>query len=89
MNYIRQAVELADGFDPSPLQNQQPFLDALAAQLTRQVDAISYYECVSHPIYTRITQLDDVGLPKHEWYGKGPDRTMNTIRAIIDSGVLK
>ena len=65
------------------------FLDALAAQLVRQVDALGANVRVSKdkttifpsvkadPYWQNITKL------------KGPDRTMNTIKAIVDSGVLQ
>ena len=77
---IRKAVELADGFWwkedcvhvlDTPMHYRadalpQTILDALAAQLTRQVD-----------------ELDDY------WVCAEDDRTMNTIKAIVDSKVLE
>lgn len=91
-DYIRKAVELADGwyithiydgedivawtdrqYPPSfVLQSMDRWgLDALAAQLVRQVDALEGYWvknicCIS-----------------------GDDRTLNTIKAIVNSGVLE
>ena len=89
-DYIRKAVELADGFrwlhrdqvEIPDLNNavlrpfeQQWFLDALAAQLVRQVDAV-------------LPQQDWLTLSRPFYKTNGPDRTMNTIKAIVDSGVL-
>lgn len=97
---IREAVMLADGWgepdkggvhvlcDDSELVCQWPLcqhdLDALAAQLVRQMDALGFPVLID-PDRTEIEV--DIGLP--EWCAGGPDRTMNTIRAIVDSGVLK
>jgi len=109
--YIRDGVELADGWDlthiyagedivsfyalgePSgPLPDmsfvlQQPTqcgLDALVAQLTRQVDALDsetfVMACDNYSTVKRIhTRLSFV---------EGPDRTMNSLKAILDSRVL-
>ena len=99
---IRKAVELADGFgfmpgDPGCFYVQEPWdelsavieepdqwlLDALAAQLVRQVDALGGHPSIA--VYQRHTQVfTDSGFFKR----KGPDRTLNTIKAIVDSGVL-
>jgi len=92
-DYVKKAVELADGWrldgngvwPPRPLPGApfqeatkvQVTLDALAAQLVRQVDA-TVYSC-------------QVGRGMAQCYNsiqQGPDRTMNTIKAIVDSGVL-
>ena len=87
-DYIKAAVELADGWtyhdgDCSHEETErwfigcklpQVWLDALAAQLVRQVDAID-----GEKIHNDFIQI-----------GVGPkDRTMNTIKAIVDSKVLK
>ena len=94
-DYIRKAVELADGFAPEALQisntddmvvgfEEQFFLDALAAQLCRQVDALPMiWVCAEND--TSCVQHSEFGTRAVE---RGPDRTMNTIKAIIDSGVL-
>ena len=95
---IRKAVELADGwfmqsngsvFCPAvpekcyPLSGTGPMADLLAAQLVRQVDAAlpRYGVCV----------FDDETVvecrPAHVCVS-GPHRTMNTIKAIVDSEVL-
>ena len=70
---------------------EQWHLDALAAQLVRQVDALA-------------EQIHEVDISKGEvWVGtcdsydgikgiakvRGPDRTMNTIKAIVDSKALE
>ena len=66
-------------------------LDALAAQLVRQVDAIENFELL---IRRDVTQLINVYSEAFEMdemieYSGGHGRTMNTIRAIVDSGVLE
>ena len=99
-DYIRKAVQLADGWHVSsddcvttdefgglahPTESEI-LLDALAAQLVRQVDAIDAIYVMSYPDKSAVIDdglLDVVGI--HE----GPDRTMNTIKAIIDSKVLE
>lgn len=58
-------------------------LDALAAQLVRQVDAIADFRVDSFFDYVEVAQ-------RGRSLGRcgGPDRTMNTLRAIVESGVL-
>ena len=116
-DYIREAVELAEGFTLQKwhfgemlkigsyvvLSNhKQPldfsilpqwFKDALAAQLVRQVDAlpdttdwddlISMNDCSGFFVWT-VEGIEDALPPT---YDQG--RTINTIRNIVDSGVLK
>ena len=103
-DYIRKAVELADGwqydeightgiykiFLPDTMNiwvsfDYQPALDALAAQLVRQVDVLSNYAGVK--ICPRITEIFSVAGESH-MPSTGPDRTMDTIKAIVDSAVL-
>lgn len=98
---IRKAVELADGWqyqekwfayipgltdgvgEPSQSLDEQFVLDALAAQLVRQVDALDWSDFESQPTWCALfTKGDRVSLKS------GPDRTMNTLRAIVQSGVL-
>lgn len=89
--YIRKGVELADDVWPwdfwkTGVQDISEMsgleIDALAAQLVRQVDASSPS---SVAIYHGSTQVfADSGFTRR----KGDDRTMNTIKAIVDSGVL-
>jgi len=98
---IKKAVGLADGWkiDPNGIWPPFPFpayadikdtqpiiLDALAAQLVRQVDSLDKY--VVHAFSTR-TAVRTSGPLMDIADAKGPDRTMNTIKAIIDSKVLK
>ena len=58
--------------------------DALAAQLVRQVDALT--GCLELVVFdgesNTMDQANSVGC------AQGQDRTMNTIKAIVDSGVL-
>lgn len=99
-DYIKAAVELADGWtyhdgDCSHEETErwfigcklpQVWLDALAAQLVRQIP--KPYGIWQYPIGVSISSMDlEDGreLSKVE----GPDRTMNTIKAIVDSKVLK
>ena len=97
-DYIRKAVELADewvtydttflggcyfaqhSYDKVP----QPVLDALAAQLVRQVDALEDYVLQSHWDEVRVVEP---GLALIAAAHKD-DRTMNTLKCIVDSGVL-
>ena len=63
----------------------QLLLDALAAQLVRQVDALEdYWVCVEDDRAT--IQCDGIFVDVQH---KGPDRTLNTIKAIVDSKVLE
>ena len=95
--YVRKAVELADGIEFGEAEDQLVIqgetitsvygLDILAAQLVRQVDALDTAwfesgidagaECSSFDLRKWGGSLDIA------------DRTMNTIKAIVDSGVLE
>lgn len=99
--YIRKAVEVADGWqycDKGQYENQdgllfdfdmQVFLDALAAQLVRQVDALNTGHTVCVDRDGVDVEIDNGGLlPKLLLRISGPDRTMNAIKAIVRSGVL-
>ena len=103
-DYIRKAVELADGWIVEADKDNrvwvsgprfsgtigaltQPDLDTLAAQLVRQVDATEHTVIV-HDDWT------DFATWQGDAYGcfvatKGPDRTMNTIKIIVDSKCLE
>ena len=105
-DYIRKAVELADGWQchssfviiSAPLQNTEIedlgrcHKDALAAQLTRQVESSGdYYVAQYGDGRTSVNQFSG-GLqlstsirPKDISVA---DRTMSTIKAIVDSGTL-
>lgn len=100
--YIRPAVELADGFldcgsyfvtpdRPMGVKYSganQSSLDALAAQLVRQVDRTDRYSFFSHRDCATVTEYVD-GYPNEFGGAIGRDnRTMNTIKAIVDSQVL-
>lgn len=67
---------------------EQYLLDALAAQLVRQVDALRTsdheLEFWQRKGIAWIENHGDVPISRED----GPDRTMNTIKAIVDSGVL-
>lgn len=101
---ISRAVELADGWKESGFfgcvetpegylavpESSQLSCDALAAQLVRQVDALEREHDLD--IARGETWLGDYparhgprGLAKIQ----GPDRTMNTLRAVVESGVLE
>ena len=110
-DYIRKAVELADGWwwadygdadiqlemadgawwhcdDEAVTPDDFPRIlsDALAAQLVRQVDALDPWVQVN--IHCRTTEV----FPTESRISttiRSEDRTMNTIRAIVDSGVLE
>ena len=102
-DYIRKAVQLADGWHVTTGTEQfmiigggfshqpptQSMLDALAAQLVRQVDALADYWVQSTWERVYVMQIDetgDLGVMKR---CRNSDRTMSTIKAIVDSGVLK
>ena len=75
--------------------NDDPFkppLDALAAQLVRQVDALDGGEtiafCSNNDIACVYSWNVSIGLDD-TFDCEGPDRTMNTITAIVESGVLE
>ncbi len=96
--YIRAGVELADGWRVNDLDEQvihcgfgliqvldcikPQYLDALAAQLVRQVDEAGK----EANLYCEVLIEECRAGECMDW---PPDRTMNTIKAIIDSGVLK
>lgn len=102
-DYIREAVRLAgwlkeddlgeyleipdspvSGYlDTITIKFDQYLFDALAAQLVRQVDDSEFAYVVIHQTETRA--FDD----ENESLAEGPDRTMNSIKAIVDSGVLE
>ena len=103
MNYIRKAVELAEGWElgvellKTPCVNvvllddtiPNLYLDALAAQLVRQVESIPH-DWRWHPAVYVLTGSTDIYVYKRRVANVfGPDRTMNTIKAIVDSKVLE
>ncbi len=106
-DYIRKAVELADGWEMSSKTIVTPpstvaigmsihnpstwILDALAAQLVRQVDkALKDWRCLElfegHTAVRKFEPLSETGKDLAACYGEG--RATNTIKAIVDSGVL-
>ncbi len=105
-DYIRKAVELANGFGGDSFsmwidalgtnigsvsdysEPEQWALDALAAQLIRQVDATHHYAVITD---IENTQIEDwkSGTGIMIIKSNGYDRTMNTIKAIVDSEILK
>ena len=96
VNYIRKAIELADVIAPWDFyQNNEDCipcstveLDALAAQLVRQVDALDTPDTVE--ITHNKVWVGYRSKSSETWrYWKGPDRTMNTIKAIVESEVLE
>ena len=97
-DYIFKAAKLADGWrilegeriKPSDSLGTnyvdemcQVYLDALAVQLVRQVDTLGDCNLVTGKNYTII-------YPAHQshHYIRGPDRTMNIIKDVVDSKVL-
>ncbi len=91
MNYFyapmylpRATIKEMSTLGPRMDKLSQQMLDALAAQLVRQVDALAHV--LSHPKNTAVVE--------HKHFGvlcsvSGNDRTMNTIKAIVDSRVLE
>ena len=102
-DYIKKAVELADGWSANIIEpgmyigslesksgglfhpDDQEALDALAAQLVRQVDNSDGAFVETDPTRTTVRHGRLTGRTR----AQGPDRTMNSIRAIVDSGVLE
>ena len=108
-DYIRKAIELADGFDLTEDQLTFPsghyftvksdadirdwMLDGLAAQLVRQVVALPRefhgdtqvrgVHMIIHPEASTYISTESNWLSRDD-----DDVTMNTIKAIVDSGVL-
>ena len=98
---IRKAVELANGFEVQGDwlcyqgylialckidRPNQVCLDALAAQLVRQVDATKHwFECSTNR-GARVWLKDGSG---KVFSRVGDARTPHTIRAIVESGVLQ
>jgi len=99
--YLKKGVDLANGwswecsemnvmidgfclFAAPRFYLDQPLKDALSVQLVRQVHALENKHIIDfNPKYTAIK----IGL---KWItAKGPDHAMNTIKAIINSNVLK
>ena len=64
--------------------------DALAAQLVRQVDALSDDHCVAIDTF-QVRVFSESGYTNFvsKDLSVNNDRTMNTIKAIVDSGVLE
>lgn len=78
----------------NPDNAPQWFLDALAAQLVRQVDAIFAHACQCEKGFTAVrtykAKRDGVTpIWQDVMASYGPNRTMNTIKAIVDSAVLE
>lgn len=95
---IKEAVELADGWSYSERgtiidpdwrhhsNDHQQSLDAIAAQLVRQVDEMSIDHFIEFSSFggAKVTSDHKAG----RWV-IDKDRTENTINAILDSKVLK
>jgi len=62
-------------------------LDALAAQLVRQVDALYDTDLFFVDADRWMVRIEKHSIGTMGRSG-GPDRTMNTLRAIVESGVL-
>jgi hypothetical protein len=93
--YLRiPGQSLSAYFDETFAACDQYLLDALAAQLVRQVDELEDYDinldfdgrtvCIVQYVPEGIGGKKLISFDAPD----GPDRTMNTIRAIVDSGVL-
>ncbi len=101
--YIRKAVELADGFSilnddvvgelvdhiEGLMSLDSPLVaDGLAAQLVRQVDTTDYGITFDGDM-GKVSVWGSTGFtPSVKSSSYGPDRTMNTIKVIVDSDVL-
>lgn len=101
---IRKAVELADGwalvekwgrpyalFAPNTRALDCKITcvrDALAAQLTRQVDALDNAWVDAYPGWTAVRDGDIYSVKRDLGASYSSDRTLNTIKAIVESKVL-
>lgn len=101
--YIRKAVEMADGWlevddgawfatpfgHLNSMRNlHSAYYDALAAQLVRQcTNSVIIYDDHTTVWGAEVQTVVGPGAQIIALVG-GPDRTMNTIRAIVGSGVL-
>ena len=109
-DYIRKAVELADGWEwnwsrpfcnkvdckyslvPANQPMEQWQLDALAAQLVRQVESLpigEFPDDAPSAVYQTPHEVQVWHKKRIVAIAAKDDRTMNTIRAIVDSGVLE
>ena len=110
-DYIRRAVELADGWSWSTIYDDhvcilnegnpygwhtradQIIKDALAAQLVRQVCVMPEYDVIISKDGTEVFSGGHVKGIEYDIktiaMARGNDITMNTIKAIVDSGVLE
>ena len=64
------------------------FMDALAAQLVRQVDALGTHFVGTAPMGSTVYEIISSVSERPIMKSHGDGRTMNTIKAIVDSGVL-
>ena len=88
-SYWRQELVRIPSFGHYALPLSQQALDALAAQLVRQVDALGCFEVSAYPENTSVVETDgEGGFVSLAGYNTGNDRAMNAIRAIVDSGAL-
>ena len=101
-DYLKEGVELADGWESNAegdiygpfgpigfglaLKLSQEELDALAAQLIRQVDALDGSYVVERRTATEIHT--DQFKESMEWRCEHEGRAMNAIKVIVDSKVL-
>lgn len=86
---IRKAVELLDGDHYFPTDTQWG-LDALAAQLVRQVDALDRYAFGSDEAgWASVWDEMPSNFERIAIVDEDVDRTMNTLKCIVDSGVLE
>ena len=72
----------------NPVNTPEWFRDALAAQLARQVDATERFAVWAFPAGVEVVEDSDNWVGRVS-YSEGDNRTMNTIKAIVDSGVLE
>jgi len=99
--YIRAGVELAPGWGYNSKQNYiwtptqghysdlpPEMIDALAAALKREADTVEKcrYEVFENAADSAIKEGAGVSIIHQVW---GKCRSMNTIMAVVDSGILK
>jgi len=82
-NYIRSL----SGYRTT-IGSADEIIDALAAALVRQVDALGYHYAVVTFSDHSCVEYWEGGTSEFVGFEEGKDRTMNTLKCIVDSGVL-
>ncbi len=88
---VSSPVSTPDGESPITFigaTTEQHVLDAIAAELVRQVDSTDYGITFDGEMCEVSVWGSEKFTPIVKSSSYGPDRTMNTIKVVVDSGVL-